>query len=110
MLPHWLSDFAADLVMNLDALRSLQEQASGPEPVPDLDKCTNIDPCPECQGMYDWIEANEKLSALGKHLLPIAEALELLLAIRKPAVPPNPRDAVAEKACKALKALQEALE
>ena len=84
--------------MTLDALRSLQKQ----------------EPCDFCRDGTATHEAgcekNQFQFVAREHIVPIAEALELLLSIRKPDVPPNPRDALAEKAAEALKALQDALD
>ena len=92
--------------MNLDALRSLQEQAS-----PEAEK---HDPRSMEQRRRDDARqaANHQFQELGKaHLLPIAEALEAYrteLAGRNINIKPL-READTD-ARKALKALQEALE
>ena len=92
--------------MNLDALRSLQEQAS-----PEAEK---HDPRSMEQRRRDDARqaANHQFQELGKaHLLPITEALETTQCwswVENDCVDRSPDDLCGR--CKALKALQEALE
>lgn len=53
-------------------LEELLKAASGDEPIPELAKCTNTDPCPECQPYYDWLEAKEELESLA---IPLARTV-----------------------------------
>ena len=93
--------------MNLDALRSLQEQAS-----PEAEK---HDPRSMEQRRRDDARqaANHQFQELGKaHLLPIAEALETMhaTALLTDTTGHDCAKNLSYPPCKALKALQDALE
>ena len=119
--------------MNLDALRSLQEQASpGPWAVRHgpydvwggdgawfgiLHASCQLDmgdgsPNPSLEEQAPGRVANAKLAALVPHLLPLAEALEEIedAPLTRLSMKYKLPEWMAERATKALKALQEALE